>query len=178
MSERLAIKSDQVEDWCKLKLKPALKTLTPRPSDNGVKSSWAHCAHEGEVPAVLSDPAQAPCRLQALALFFFSERYTRANRNQVTGVSLLRESIDEELIVEDRNDHPIAAYCVTHRSLNMSAEERRLETVSRILTNRAFVSWEYSKYEMAELLRDLLDGGHIEKSMEHDARSLLEQWNS
>lgn len=180
MSERLAIKTDQVDDWEKRKVERAVKNLTPRPNDNGLKSSWAHCSNndEGELPAILHEPAQATCRLQALALYIFSERYSNTNRNKVRGVSLLRTAIGQELIIEDECEHPIPAYCVTHRSLIMSDEQRRRETVEHLLAEGAFEAWEYSREEMAELLEDLLAGNHISPGLEAVARSLLLQWNS
>lgn len=178
MSERLAIKSDQVEAWIKGKIGPAVKNLTPRQSDQGLKSSWAHSEEEGDLPAILDDPTKASCPLQALALYFFSERFTRANRSRVTGVSLKREAIRPDLIVEDSNPHPITTYDVTHRSLIMVDEEARHETAESIIAARAFDDWEYTREEMAELLEYLLKEGRINSEMESDARSLLLQWSS
>lgn len=178
MSERLAIKTDQVEDWKKGKLGPAVKNLTPRPADQGLKSSWAHCAEDGDLPEILADPSKASCTLQALALYFFSERYSRASRNRVTGVSLLREAINASLIIEDYNPHLISAYGVTHRSLLMADEQARRETAESLLAARAFDDWEYTRDEMAELLEYLLEAGQIDAAMEKDARSLLLQWTS
>lgn len=178
MSERLAIKTDQVDAWRKAKLGPAVKNLTPRESDGGLKSSWAHCTENGELSGILEDPAKATCQLQALALFFFSELHTRANRNRVTGVSLVREVIREGAVIEDPSRHPIPAYSVTHRSLALIDEEERQITVARIFAEKAFEDWEYTRDEMAELLDELLAAGAIDPAMEHDARSLLLQWTS
>lgn len=178
MSERLAIKTDQVEEWKKGKLGPAIKNLTPRPTDQGLKSSWAHCVDEGDLPEILADPSKASCTLQAFALYFFSERVSKASRNRVAGVSLLREAIKADLVIEDQNPHPISAYSATHRSLVLADEQVRRETAEGILTARAFEDWEYTKDEMAELLEYLLEAGQIDSSMEKDARSLLLQWTS
>lgn len=98
MSERLAIKTDQVEAWDRGKIGPVVKNLTPRATDNGRKSSWAHCANEqGELLDIVQDPAKATCKLQALAMYMFSERHSLTSRNRVTGVSLFREAIQEHL---------------------------------------------------------------------------------
>lgn len=178
MSERLAIKSDHVGEWQRGKLRSAVKDLTPRPSDNGRKSSWAHSAEEGELPAILSDHTKASCILQALAIYFFSERFSRANRNRVTGISLFREGVPPDLVIEDLQPHPIPLYGATHRSLLMEDEAKRLETAERLLAMGYFEDWAYTRDEMAELLEYLLTKGYIDSEMQHDARSLLAQWTS
>lgn len=178
MTERIAIKTDRVEDWKKGKLGPAVKNLTPRPIDNGLKSSWAHRDQDGQLPDILSNPAEATCRLQALAMYFFSERHSRARRNRVLGVSLRRDAVREDLVIEDSNQHPIPAYCTTHRSLALADEDVCTKVAERILAERAFDDWEYTRDEMAELLEYLLENGHVDPDLVNDARSLLLQWTS
>jgi hypothetical protein len=180
VSENLAVKTDNPGDWDKKKDR-SIRDLKPRPLDEGLKSTWAHC-EEALVQItreIIDDPQRATRELQALALFILDQRNPgAARRDKILGVSIRREAISHEMIIEDANDHPIEAYSVTHRSLRLAEEEERRRILGDIFSNDAFETWRFSRDSMADLLESLLEGGFIAPAFLNDARSLLLEWQS
>lgn len=149
--------------------------------DAGRKSTWAHCESPLQeiTPEVLADPAKAPCEIQALALFIFEQRSPATpRRNKILGVSIHREALRADLVLEDSYEHPVEAYSVTHRSLLLDNEEDRKEVALKLLAGSSYKTWRYTREMLAELLESLLAGDHIAPGFQADARSLLLEWRS
>jgi hypothetical protein len=181
VSENLAIKTDRVADWRKRKQQSVERDLTPRTADHGLKSSWAHCEEPLTIISddILDNHRLAPCELQALALFIFDQRNPASpRRNKILGVSIQRAALRSELVIEDAADHPIKNYSSTHRSLLLSDQASRAEVIAKIFSDDLFKGWVFTREMMAELLEQLLDGGHIVPEFQRDARSLLLEWQS
>lgn len=180
MTERLAIRTDRTSDWDKGKTAAMSRDLTPRESDGGMKSSWAHL--EGSTfadRAVLRDPRRAPLDVQALAMFLFLGLHPGSpRRSRITGVSLARPVLPAELVVEDRQPHPVPAYEETHRSLRCGDETDRNLAVERLVSHRGYHAWQYSREEMADVLEVLLTEDLIASDIASRAREILADWRS
>jgi hypothetical protein len=181
VSEQLAVKTD--DDWRRGQVERVIRTLTPRELDGGKKSSWAHYSVNDAPPTseALADPLLATRALQALFLFFRSELHkkpTDGSRSSVKGVSVLRKAITECEITDDQQPHFIAGYESSHRSLTLDNPDRIERTAKEILAKQASESWRYSRVDMANLLRHLLNSNSIAPDMEADARSVLAQWDA
>lgn len=181
MPEHLSIKADNTSDWIKKKLPRVIRTLTPRESDQGRKSSWAHTPQEHDSPSDPLVPEIATCKLHALAMFMFGELHSppgAPRRMQISGVSVFRSAVPSHLVDQDYQPHPIPGYEQFHRSL-LLGDRATLESVAQgILDQGAFSEWWFSRDQLADLLKALLDGNHIAPGMERDARSLLAQWST
>jgi hypothetical protein len=179
VSEQLAIKTD--DDW--KKLEKVIRTLTPRDSDGGEKSSWAHFSLDDSLPSpeVLAEPSITPRVLHALFLFFHSELNKppgACSRSAVKGVSIVRDSVSECEIHNDQREHLLENREGLHRSLFLEDPERVERTAREILDKHAVEPWKYSRVDMANLLRYLLDNQWVAPQMEASAMSVLAQWDA
>lgn len=180
MSEQLAIKTD--DDWIKGSAK-VFRTLTPRESDYGKRSSWAHYSSDDDILASegIPDAAQVPRLIHALAMFFWSElnrAIDAAPRNAIKGVSIPREAIGETLIEADSQPHLIPDYSTLHRSLLLGDSEVRMKLAKEMADSRSYETWKYTRADMANVLRFLLERKAVAKDMEAAARSVLAQWDA
>ena len=181
MSEKLAIKTD--DDWTKGRVDKVVRTLTPREADGGRKSSWAFYSTDDAMPAhdVISNPDLAPRILHALFLFLHSElnkRPTDGSRSSVRGVSVDRDQLTECQVANDPQPHLVPGYAVLHRSILLDGGEQIDRVAQQIVATQASESWRYSRVDMANILRHLLDNKYISPTMEADARSVLAQWDA
>jgi hypothetical protein len=159
--EQLAVKTDKGPHY-RTKDERALKAgeLCPR-SGEASKSAWAFSADYGITPATPS------LELQAIAVLLLTA--ATILRSEVKGVAFLRAELADGQVTEDDGEHPIAGMNGTHRSLVTGDA-----AIARDILHRCnFREWSFTRDQLRDSIKALLESGSIIEKYRPSAQALL-----